>query len=71
MIKHIKRNTDTSGALRKAQSVFLRGVVYPAIEEVRQAFQNVERVHYQPEIVESDKISWSIDEDYAGMWEGR
>ena len=71
MIKHIKRNTDTSGALRKAQSVFLRGVVYPAIEEVRQAFQNVERVPYMPEIVEADLFSWSIDEDYAGMWEGR
>ena len=70
MIKHIKRNTDASGALRKAQSVFLRGVVYPAIEEARQAFKSVERVPYMPEIIEAD-IDWSIDEDYAGMWEGR
>ena len=70
MIKHIKRNTDTSGALRKAQSVFLRGVVFPAIEEARQAFQSVERVPYMPEIVEAGTADY-MDADFNQMWEGR
>ena len=70
MIKHIKRNTDTSGTIRKAQSVFLRGVVYPAIEEARQAFKNVERVPYMPEIFEAGTTDY-MDADFDQMWEGR
>lgn len=68
-MKHAIRKS--SKAIRKAQSVFLRGVVFPAIEEARQAFLSVERVPYMPEIPEADCVSWSVDEDYAQMWEGR
>lgn len=68
-MKHAIRKS--SKTIRKAQSVFLRGVVFPAIEEARQAFASVERVPYMPEIPEADSISWGIDEDYVQMWEGR
>lgn len=67
-MKHAIRKS--SKAIRKAQSVFLRGVVFPAIEETRQAFANVERVPYMPEIEEAG-IECSIDADYAQIWEGR
>lgn len=68
-MKHAIRKS--SKAIRKAQSVFLRGVVFPAIEEARQAFASVERVPYMPEIPEADAINWGIDESYAEIWEGR
>jgi len=71
-MKHAIRNSSriSRRAVRKAQSVFLQGILYPALEEARQAFAKVERVPYMPEVEEAG-ISWSIDENYAEMWEGR
>lgn len=71
-MKHAIRNSSAAGrkAVRKAQSTFMQAVVFPAIEEVRQAFAIVERVPYMPEVEESG-IQWSIDADYADIWEGR
>lgn len=66
-MKHAIRKS--SKAIRKAQSVFLRGVVFPAIEEARQAFASVERVPYMPELEECTGDHY--DADYAQMWEGR
>lgn len=70
MIKHIKRNTDVSGAIRKAQSTFMQAVIFPAIEDARQACAKVDRIPYMPEIVESDQVDY-IDSDFASIWEGR
>lgn len=67
-MKHAIRKS--SKAIRKAQSVFLRGVVFPAIEEARQAFASIERVPYMPEVEEAG-IEWTIDQAYCEMWEGR
>lgn len=67
-MKHAIRKSNK--AIRKAQSVFC-SMAYQTIEEVKQAFAQVERVPYMPEIPEADSVSWGIDEAYASVWEGR
>lgn len=74
-MKHAIRNSSAAGrkAVRKAQSTFMQAVVFPAVEEARQAFASVERVQYMPELIPADEqgINWSVDESYAEIWEGR
>lgn len=71
-MKHAIRNSSAAGrkAVRKAQSIFMQAVVFPAIEETRQAFVSIERVPYMPEVEEAG-IEWTIDAAYAEIWEGR